>query len=250
MRHVAITGASGGIGRELALRFAKNGDRLSINSRDKNKLDNLKNELESLTLEVETYAFDVRDLQACKEWLENVFKNRVDILIINAGIGLKDDRSPAAHINLVQTNVLGVANIIFHAMQKMNIQDNKGGYRGQIVLIASIASLLAMPNASSYSASKAFVRTLGEALSIAQDDIAITTIAPGFIRTNLTSHLPSYILMLSLESATDKIMNAIECKKRLSIFPLWLSILARFYNILPFFIKLRLRKVFTKLGSL
>ncbi|WP_301054923.1 SDR family NAD(P)-dependent oxidoreductase [Helicobacter rodentium] len=71
-----------------------------------------------------------------------------------------------------------------------------------LVPISSIAALIALPNVPSYSASKSFVKSLGESLSLKQQDVLITTICPGFIKTPLTDYLHQGIPQMSVQKAS------------------------------------------------
>lgn len=247
---IAITGASSGIGKEIALCLASPQMSLYLAGRNIQRLADIKESCTNLGAKVQESAFDVRNESESKQWCENIFKEYVDLLIINAGMALGDDESAKQHIQVAQTNVMGVANIAFYALEKMQQQEKIKGHRGQIVLIASIASLLAMPNAQSYSASKHFVRILGEALNLSYPDITITTICPGFITTPLTAHLSPWIPMMNPKQAAEKILAASAKRKSLYIFPFWLGLGARFYNLLPLCFKRHLCKILDIMGKL
>nr|QGT50276.1 SDR family oxidoreductase [uncultured Helicobacter sp.] len=249
-QRIAITGASSGIGKEIALYLASPQTSLYLTGRDTQRLADIKESCVNQGAKVQENTFDVRNESACQQWCEDIFQERVDLLIINAGMALGEDESANQQIQVAQTNVMGVANIVFYALEKMQQQEKIKGYRGQIVLIASIASLLAMPNAQSYSASKHFVRILGEALNLSYPDITITTICPGFITTPLTAHLAQWIPMMSAKQAARKILAASAKRKWLYIFPFWLGFAARFYNLLPLCIKRYLCKILNIMGKL
>ncbi|RDU64968.1 short-chain dehydrogenase [Helicobacter didelphidarum] len=253
MKNIAITGANSGIGKQLALDFAKHScenTTLFLAGRNVERLENVAKEVESYNAVAQISAFDVTNLASCKEWCEEIFASRLDLLIINAGISIGNDESALHHIKVAQTNTMGVANLVFFALEMMKKQDFKGRFRGHIVLVASVASLLAMPNAPSYSASKNFVRILGEALSLSNSDICITTICPGFIETPLVQHLQGKVPMMNVKVASNKIIKAIQKQKNLSIFPSYFGWLVRFYNILPFVIKRYFLWIFKYFGKL
>ena len=248
---VAITGASSGIGKMLALNFAREATHLYLAGRDKARLEECKAEVLKANPNVIalTTSFDVNNESACKAWCDEIFATRLDVLIVNAGIAMGEDESLARHLEICHTNVLGVANIALDGFMRFRGQEWRDGRKGQLVLLSSIASLLAMPNAPSYSASKVFVRYLGEALSVAQNEVCITTICPGVIRTPLTRYLNPMIPQISCEVASEKIYRAIKKGKEYYIFPQWLGFGARFYTILPRCIKRHL-SLFNRFGKL
>ena len=254
---IAISGASSGIGRALALAFANEATLIYLAGRNKYRLEECRQALlaKNKDLEILYSAFDINDEKACKNWCNEIFKNRLDILILNAGIATGMQDNADKHIEVSQTNTLGVANLAFYALDYFKLQtpfntENTNTPRQTLVLMSSIASLAPLPNAPSYSASKYFVRILGESLSLSTNNINISVICPGFIRTKLTESISPYIPQMQLEVAARKIYNAIKKGKRLYIFPFWLSMLARIYALLPFKLQRMLASLLNSMGHL
>lgn len=254
---VAISGASSGIGRALATEFANEATHIYLAGRSVERLEECKHELlaKNKDLVVSYSAFDINDEKACKKWCDEIFSNRLDILILNAGIATGMQDNAEKHIEVSRTNTLGVANLAFYALNYFKLQDsyntaNMNAPKQTLVLMSSIASLAPLPNAPSYSASKYFVRILGESLSLSVNDAHISVICPGFIRTKLTDSISSYIPQMQLEVAARKIYHAIKRGKRLYIFPFWLSMLAKIYAILPFKLQRMLASVLKSMGHL
>ena len=236
-KSIAITGASRGLGCELALNFAQKGVKFFLNARDESALKALKNELEARDCEVEIAAFDIADENLSKAWCESIFKENLDLLILNASISSGVDESAHKQIEISRINVLGTAAPLFYALEKMSAQAlNESGFKGQIAFISSIATLLALTNAPAYSASKHFSRTLGEALALAYPQICFSMICPGFIKTDLTKHIKN-LKMMSVSTAAFKITKAIQAKKRFYAFNFSTFLIAKIYNLCPFFIK-------------
>lgn len=234
--NIAITGASKGLGKHLALNLASQNRHFFLSARDEEALKQSKQDLEKLACSAEFYSFDVGDERMSYEWCERIFKQRLDLLILNAGISSGLDDSAKKQIQVSKVNCLGVANIIFHALEYMQKQELIGGKRGHIVLMASIASFVCLPNAPSYSASKHYLKSLAQSLSMAYPEIKITLICPGFIKTELTKHINNkYInkIMLDVDVAAKKITKAIEKEKRFYAFPFYLFFLAKLYSLLP-----------------
>lgn len=256
--NVAITGASSGIGRALALEFAKNHRRITLYLAGRNeiRLQESKEQIlsQNPTAKVLLHCFDVSSEKEVKQWCENIFQSRVDIVVMNAGVAMGMEQSVLKHNEICKTNALGVAFGSFYALESMRKQEivNEifGGKKGQIVLISSIAALLALPNAPSYSASKTFVKALGESLAIAQNEVCVTTICPGFIRTPLTEFIHPLVPQMNVESAVKKMYKAIIKRKRFYAFPWWLAFGARFYNLLPFWLKKAFVRMLCTMGRL
>src|SRR5436305_4920602 len=178
---IIIIGASSGIGKELALRYAKQGNTVGITGRRKNLLEEIKS---SYPEKIFTSCFDVTGT----ENLRNVQKliaelEGLDLLVYNAGIGdTSENLVPETEMETTKTNVLGFVEIVSFAFHFFVQQ----GY-GQIAVTSSVAALRGNSFAPAYSASKAFMSTYAEGLSIKADrlkkDIIITDIRQGFLDT-------------------------------------------------------------------
>lgn len=247
-QNIAITGASSGIGAQLGRIFAKEGVNFFLCARNEKRLEAMKKELEARGARVEICAFDISDEKKAKEWIERIFSRRIDLLILNAGISSGTRKDLQIELEIAKINALGLACALFYALELMKNQPLQDDTRGQIVLMSSVASLLALPNAPAYSASKHFVSALGEALALAYPQITFTTICPGFIKTPLTAHLR--LKMMELEFASEKIARAIKQKKRKFIFPFQTAFVARCYNMLPFWAKKAFVKFLKKRAKL
>ena len=249
---VAITGASSGIGRALALCFAKEATSLHITGRNIMRLEQTKEAILALNpqAQVHIYCFDVSDKLETKRWCEAIFATRLDVLILNAGVAMGEKESIQKHLQICHTNAMGVAYASFYALESFQKQEKILNSRGQLVFISSIAALLSLPNAPSYSASKQFVKSLAESLSVSQKDVCITTICPGFIKTPLTDYIHPAIPQMSVESAAEKMYRAIKKGKSFVAFPWWLAFGARFYDFLPLSLKRLLVRAIGIMGRL
>ncbi|MCX2717053.1 SDR family NAD(P)-dependent oxidoreductase [Helicobacter sp. MIT 21-1697] len=249
---VAITGASSGIGRALAMCFSNQATHLYLAGRNIERLEESKTHILALNpqVQIEIASFDISDEKACKLWCEEIFASRLDVLILNAGVAMGAKESIQKHFEICHTNAMGVAYMAFYALKAFYKQKLKDKKKGQMVLVSSIAALLALPNAPSYSASKSFVKSLGESLSVAQKEVCITTICPGFIKTPLTDYIHPSIPQMSVEKAAKKMYIAIKKGKRFYAFPYSLVYAARFYNILPLWLKRILVNLISFMGRL
>jgi NADP-dependent 3-hydroxy acid dehydrogenase YdfG len=175
MRTAVITGASSGIGRALALRYARDGARLGVLGRDRARLNHVAADCRQLGADVREGVVDVRDRQEMQAWVEDYDAAwPVDVLIANAGImagSPADGEVESAEDSraIIETNVIGVLNSIHPLLPRMI---SRG--RGQIGIISSLAGFIPLSDAPSYCASKAAVLSYGLAL---RDLTAVATAA-------------------------------------------------------------------------
>ena len=185
---VLITGASSGIGRDLAREFAKLKYDLIIVARSSDKLHKLKNELEeknNINVKVESTDLNIE---------ENCFRlyndnKEVDILINNAGFGVFGEfinSDLEKELNLIKTNITAV-----HILTKLYIKDMVEKDKGIILNVASIAGNMPGPLMSSYYASKAYVLRLStaikEELKKKKSNVQISVLEPGPVNTNFNN---------------------------------------------------------------
>ena len=180
---VLITGASSGIGKDMARILAQKGYTLTIVARDKEKLEETKRELEKIT-EIETISMDLSSEENCKELHKQV--KDIDILINNAGFGdcgnfTKTDLNK--EIKMIETDI-----IAYHILTKLYLIDMKAKNQGKILNVASIAGLMPGPLMATYYASKNYVVRLSEAireeLKKEKSKVQISILCPGPVETN------------------------------------------------------------------
>jgi NAD(P)-dependent dehydrogenase (short-subunit alcohol dehydrogenase family) len=190
------------------------------------------------------YSVDVTDrdgLVAAVQTFANSGEKGLDIMVANAGISVgSKTRIPqfSAAVKIMNVNVIGVLNTMEGALEIMRAQGH-----GHIVAVSSVAGFVGLPGAAAYSASKSAVTTLMESWSIdlAPENIAVTTICPGFIDTPLTQQNPHAMpFMMSSEKGAQIIRRAIDKKKALLLFPWQMRWLILFLNKLPRFIYRRI----------
>lgn len=234
---VLITGASSGIGSELARQLADRGATLGLLARRKDLLDNLKTEIGFKNKVARAFAVDVRDeasVRAAAQELQSEF-GRVDVLIANAGIGggatKPADLNGQDFARVVDVNLIGAVNAVAAVLPQMLLQKS-----GHLVAISSLAAYRGLPNSAAYCASKAGLSALFESLRVdlRSSNVAVTTIHPGFIKTPLTSGRESRMpFLMELEPATARIIHIIEQKKATAAFPFPLSTLVRIGQLFP-----------------
>lgn len=180
-----ITGASGGLGLSLARLFAKDGYDLVIVARNEERLNDVSEELSSLGASVTALAKDLTDPQAPKDiYLETARRCiTVDVLVNNAGFG---DFGEFAESDLEKQS--DMINLNVSALVKLThlyLKDMKGRKSGNIMNVASIAAFQSGPLMSVYYATKAFVLSFSEALSVELrgSGVKVTVLCPGPIET-------------------------------------------------------------------
>ena len=186
-----ITGASQGLGYQIAKRFANEGANLIICSRSKNEIRDVVSELsQELSNGQRIYGFDCDvsvqvEVDRLFELIENKFGN-LDVLVNNAGIygplGQIEDNEWSKWVKAIEVNLIGSAYVMRKSIEVMKKQNN-----GKIIQLSGGGATQPHPNASSYAASKAAVVRLAEtlALEVAVFGIEINSIAPGAMNTRL-----------------------------------------------------------------
>lgn len=187
-----VTGASRGIGREIAKRFGAQGAAVIINfngSRD--RAEEVKKEIEASGGAAALYQWDVSDYKACEASMQSIIKEygQLDILVNNAGItrdGLLMKMSEEDFDRVISTNLKGAFHTIRFAARQMIRQK-----RGRIINISSVAGVAGNAGQANYAAAKAGLIGLTKtaAKELASRGITVNAIAPGFIHTDMTAGL-------------------------------------------------------------
>lgn len=234
-RHILITGASSGIGAALAGAYAAPGIRLSLAGRDADRLSAIARICEAAGAETYTATFDITDSEATSRWVNAADdETPIGLLIANAGMSAgtgNGGESAAQARNILKVNIDGVSNTVLPAIDRM--RSRRGG---QIAIMSSLAGFIGVPGAPAYCASKAAVRVWGEALraELAADNIAISVICPGFVRSPLTdvNRFPMPFLM-DADRAARIIVNGLDRNRGRIAFPLTMYLAVRAIAALP-----------------
>ncbi len=180
---VLITGASSGIGKDMARIMAKKADELVLVARNIERLEELKKELEN-DAKIEILSKDLSIEENCKE-IHNQVQN-VDILINNAGFGDCGDFTKTSldkDLNMIKTNI-----IAYHILTKLYLTDMKEKNSGKILNVASIAGFMPGPLMTTYYATKNYVVKLSEGireeLKQNHSKVQISILCPGPVNTN------------------------------------------------------------------
>ena len=198
-----ITGGARGIGREIALLFARAGADVALFDINPEPLEQTAKELRALGRKAEALTVDVTDGKQVDEGVAKVLDKlgRIDILINNAGI-TKDGlliRMDDAQWDLVLNINLKGAFLCTRAAARHMLKQR----RGRIVSIASIVGIIGNPGQANYAASKAGIIGMTKAVAkeLARRGVTCNAIAPGFIKTEMTDALP--------EPAKQRLLEAI-----------------------------------------
>lgn len=187
-RSIVITGASSGIGEELACAYAAPAVILALTGRDAGRLSAVAERCRNRGAEVEEAVLDAADRGAMADWLAAVDRRApVDLVIANAGISAgtgHGTESEEQARRIFQVNLDGVLNTVHPLLPSMQARR-----RGQIALMASLAGFRGMPGAPAYCASKAAVRVYGESLrgDLAGQGIGVSVVCPGFVKSRMTA---------------------------------------------------------------
>lgn len=187
-----ITGATRGIGKQIALTLANEGYNIVLNYRTENdELKQLKNEIESKKVKCLIVQGDVTNFEDCKQMIGSAIEEfgKVDVLVNNAGITKdmllarmkEEDFKQVIDVNLVGTFNM-TKNVISYMMKARN---------GRIINISSVVGIAGNAGQTNYSASKAGIIGFTKSLAkeVASRNILVNAVAPGFIETNMTEVL-------------------------------------------------------------
>jgi len=229
-KKVIIAGASSGIGKELAILYARAGCRVGITGRRGELLNELKKDYPD---QIETASFDVMgndNILYLRSLIEKL--GGMDLFIYNAGYGeVSLTLDPGIEQTTVLTNVNGFVEMVDYAFNFFQQQGH-----GQIAATSSIAALAGNHFAPAYSASKAFMSNYMEGLYLKAKKLKlrmyITDIQPGFVKTKMAKG-PGRFWEAPADKAAKQMMQAIEAKKfRVYITKRW-WLIAQLIKILP-----------------
>jgi NADP-dependent 3-hydroxy acid dehydrogenase YdfG len=189
---VLITGATSGIGKACAVKFAQGGYDIILTGRTKEKVSAAEKEILSLCPNIETFplVFDVRDKEAVQKAILSLPDDwaDIDVLINNAGLALGLEAEYEGDIDdwetMIDTNIKGLlymTRLIVPGMVRRN--------KGHIINIGSVAGDAAYANGNVYCATKAAVKALSDGLRIdlAHTPLRVTNLKPGLVETNFST---------------------------------------------------------------
>jgi len=239
-KNILITGASSGIGKQLAIDYAKRGDNLFLLGRNADRLNEVKSLCEQAGAKVEVAQISVTDKDAMTKLMTDWYKeHKFDVVIANAGISggtsIHQIDKAEQFDDVVDINIRGVFNTVNPIIPLMIDNGN-----GQIVLLSSMAGFVGLPTAPAYSVSKCTVKAYGDAIRplLKKCGIKVSIVFPGFIKTPLTKvnnfEMP---FLLEVEEASKIMMQAIDKQKAYIAFPWQMYFITRAMSLLPWFVR-------------
>ena len=244
-KKIWITGASSGIGKALAEKFALEGWKVAVSARRKEILDEMAN-----NKNVFSYPLDVTN----QNQINNIFSKIIDefgdldLCVFSSGTydpKLEQEINITQNKFVMETNFFGVLYCIKSV--ESYFKDKKDGH---ISVVSSVAAYRGLPNSSGYGPSKAALTNLTESLyfDFKKHNVRISLISPGFIKTPLTdkNEFPMPFIR-SPNFAAEKIFNGLTKSKAFEVhFPKALTLLLKFLRILPYRMYLFLIDKFVK----
>jgi len=228
-----ITGASSGIGRALAVKFANEGWIVAASARRENLLQELNQENENIY----SFPLDVTNIDQCKTVFANIVEKFKNIEISIFGTGIHDPKSEKKFNldkirKIMEVNYFGTMNSINSVYDYYN--DKKSG---QISIISSVAGYRGLPAAGAYCASKSALTSFAESLQfeMKRKNVRVSLVSPGFIKTPMTDQndFPMPFIK-SPEFAAEQIYLGLIKKSGFEIhFPKVFTYFLKFLRILP-----------------
>ena len=241
-----ITGASSGIGKALALKFANEGWQVAASARR----ENLLNEISELNENISSFPLDVTNQNNCKETFElikNKYQN-IDICFFSTGTW---DPKKEKEIDVDQMKKVMEVNF-FGTLNCIKVVENyfREKNSGHISIVSSIAGYRGLPNSTGYGASKAALNNLAESLyfDFARYNVRVSLVSPGFIKTPMTDKNEFKMPFLkTAEFAADKIYKGLIQGSSFEIdFPKELTLILKFLKILPDWLYFKIIRKLTK----
>ncbi|PYS69899.1 MAG: oxidoreductase [Acidobacteria bacterium] len=232
---VLVTGASSGIGRGLAVELARRGASVGLLARRRNLLAETVDHICEAGGRALALPADVTDADAMRAAAYKLRREfgPIDLLIANAGISVNTfvpDLCEKKIAQLINVNVIGVVNSVSAVLRQMVDQGN-----GHLVVNSSLAAYRGLPKSAAYCASKAAISSFFEALRIdlKGSGVDVTIIYPGFVKTPLITNIIRTPYIMEVDQAVQKIVRAIEKRKKGYSFPWQLATIARACKLLP-----------------
>ena len=244
-KKIWITGASSGIGKALAVKFAKENWKVAISARREKLLNDI-----AQTENISSFPLDVTDDSKVTEVFSTILRefNSLDLCVFCSGAydpKLEQEINKKQIRKIMDINFFGVLNCIKSVEEYF-----KNKKDGHISIVSSVAAYRGLPNSSGYGPSKAALTNLTESLyfDFKKYIVRISLISPGFIKTPLTNQNTfSMPFIKSPEFAANKIFNGLTKSNSFEIhFPKELTLFLKFLRILPYRVYLFLINKFVK----
>lgn len=222
---ILITGATSGIGLALFNQYSAQGHKAIACGRSETKLAELAAQA------YKTCLFDLNNAEAIKQQLQSI--DDLDVVILNAGdcqyIDDAKNFNGQLFSDIITTNLSSLGWLLQYTLPKIK----KGG---QLVFVSSSATILPFPKSEAYGASKAGMDYLANSLrlDLLDEDIGVTLVHPGFVKTPLTDkntfNMP---FLITSDEAASRIIKGVEQRKKYLHFPKRLTLLLKLFSLLP-----------------
>ncbi len=232
-KKIWITGASSGIGKAVAEKFAAEGWKVAVSARRKELLQDMAKDQN-----ISSFPLDVTDRSQINNVFQNILKEfgNIDVCLFSSGTyEPKDEQSidPDKIKNVINVNFLGVIDCV-----KTVEEYFKNKKTGHISIVSSIAGYRGLPNSSGYGPSKAALTNFCESIyfDFKKFGVRVSVISPGFIKTPLTdkNEFPMPFLK-TVDYAANQIFNGLVKSNAFEIhFPKGLTLTLKFLRILPY----------------
>ena len=228
-----ITGASSGIGRALAIKFANEGWIVAASARRENLLQ----ELNKINENIYSFPLDVTNIDQCKTVFKRIVDKFKDIEISIFSTGIHDPESEKEFSlekirKIMEVNYFGTMNSINSVYSYYN---NKKS--GQISIVSSVAGYRGLPAAGAYCASKSALTSFTESLhfEMKRKNVRVSLVSPGFIKTPMTDQNDFPMPMIkSPEFAAEQIYTGLVKKKGFEIhFPKAFTFIMKLLSVIP-----------------
>ncbi|MCL2001260.1 MAG: SDR family NAD(P)-dependent oxidoreductase [Planctomycetes bacterium] len=234
--HIAITGASGGLGSALAAAYAAKGVRLSLAGRAAGRLEECARTCRGRGAEAAVTAFDIRDSASLSAWLNGAEATApLDLVFANAGVSATSRPERLEHPEdadrLLDINAKAAIRTAAIAAGLMT-----GRGKGSIVIVSSLAGLQTLPLSPAYCAGKAAARVYGLSLRVwlKPFGVGVTVVCPGYVDTPMSDRLESAKPFLwPAEKAALHIKKRLLRNPREIVFPWQLAAGIRLESLLP-----------------
>lgn len=235
--NILITGASGAIGSALARQYASPGVRLVLLGRNADKLEHIAGDCRETGASVHVVTQDLRQIADLRSWATRLAKEQLpDLVIVNAGMNTNtgpkgEGESWEAIEALLDLNIKSSFALIDALIPAMRRRGS-----GQIAIISSLAAYYGLPVTPTYCASKAALKSYGEALRgwLAKEDIRVNVVMPGYVRSAMCDEMPGPKPFLwPPEKAARVIAEGLRRNKARITFPFPLNLGTWFLAVLP-----------------
>ncbi len=237
MKHIVITGATGGLGQALALAYAGPETILSLTGRREDILHSLSRQCRELGAETWIQPLDLRRPDDLRHWIQDVDERcPVNVVIANAGVSssIGPQGQPEAIDDVRRVfavNTMAVVETIHPLAESMRMRG-----AGRIALVSSLGGWYGMPCSPAYSASKAAARVYGQALRswLRPSGITVTVISPGYVQSTMSRRYQGQKpFLISAPHAARRIQKGLEQGKPEISFPLPLVLGMSIMNLIP-----------------